>query len=74
MVGEETGGLDTVEEHLYPEDYVDNLESEARITEEVFGLNSCSASGSTGVTESSCITSEVLQVWFQTTVIKGISQ
>ena len=44
-VGEETGDLDTMEEHLYP-DYVDNLESEARITEEVFGLNNCSASGS----------------------------
>ena len=37
-VGEETGDLDTLEEHLYPEDCVDNLESEARITEDVFGL------------------------------------
>ena len=46
MAGEETGDLDTIEEHLYPEDCVDNLESEARITEEVFGLNNCSANGS----------------------------
>ena len=46
MVGEETGDLDTLEEHLYPEDCVDNLESEARITKDIFGLNNCSADGS----------------------------
>lgn len=43
---EETGDLDTVE-HLCPEDYVDHLESVAKITKDIFGLYNCSASGST---------------------------